>query len=134
MYTILITPELLLLALFSFFTSYPPLRTHVHTFLAPPVNFQLELIFSGTHISNPAASKPLMLVLLNLLSPIYALGIAVSASVAAMFWFYAAILGDPDGRDGWDDGRAAVLEVRRWWERWLKRASNSTEDAICHNG
>lgn len=62
-----------------------------------------------------------MLILLNLFSPVYAVAVALSAWVAAMFWFYAAILGDPDGRDGKDDGRAAVLGVRGWWERWLQR-------------
>ena len=62
-----------------------------------------------------------MLILLNLLSPVYAVAIALSACVAAMFWFYAAILGDPGGRDGKDDGRAAVMGVRGWWERWLER-------------
>lgn len=65
-----------------------------------------------------------MLLLVNILSPIYAIGICLSAWVAALFWFYAAILGDPDTgcRDGRDDGRAAVLGVRRWWEKWLEQA------------
>lgn len=65
-----------------------------------------------------------MLFLVNILSPIYAVGIGLSAWVAALFWFYAAILGDPDGeyRDGRDDGRAAVLGVRRCWEGWLEQA------------
>lgn len=62
-----------------------------------------------------------MLIPLNLLAPIYAAGIALSAWVAAAFWFYAAILGDPEGGDGRDDGKAAVLGVSRWWERWLER-------------
>lgn len=63
-----------------------------------------------------------MLMLINLLSPIYALGIAISAWVAAAFWCYAAILGDPDGRDSKNDGVVAVMGVRRWWEVWLKRS------------
>jgi hypothetical protein len=63
-----------------------------------------------------------MLVLVHLLSPFISFGVAVAAWVAAIFWFYAAILGDPDGTNGKDDGRAAVLGVRAWWERWLKRA------------
>ena len=67
-----------------------------------------------------------MLVLVNILSPVYALGICMAAWVAAGFWFFAAILGDPNvkdenerGKD--DDGRTAVMTVRRWWERWLMR-------------
>ena len=46
----------------------------------------------------------------------------MSAWVAAGFWAFAAIMGDPDGQDGKDDGRAAVLGVRKWWEKWLARA------------
>ena len=63
-----------------------------------------------------------MLVIVNLFGPIYAVWIAVSAWVAAGFWAFAAIMGDPDGQDGRDDGRAAVMGVRAWWERWLERA------------
>jgi hypothetical protein len=63
-----------------------------------------------------------MLFLLHLFSPICALGIALAAWIAALFWVYAVILGDPpDGEEGLDDdgGRATVLGVRGWWERWL---------------
>ena len=66
-----------------------------------------------------------MLVLTNVFGPVYAIWIAASAWVAAGFWAFTAIMGDPDGRDGHggkDDGRAAVLGVRRWWETWLARA------------
>lgn len=66
-----------------------------------------------------------MLIPLNLLAPIYALGIALSAWVAAAFWFYAAILGDPEGGDGRDDGRAAVLGVCGWWQRWLEKGGRT---------
>ncbi len=62
-----------------------------------------------------------MLILVNLFGPAYAAGIAVAAGVAAVFWCFAAILGDPGGKDGKDVGRAAVLGVRGWWEAWLGR-------------
>ncbi len=62
-----------------------------------------------------------MLTLVNIFSPLYAAGIAVTAWVAAGFWFTSLILGDPDGRDKKDDGRTVVLGVRRLWERWLIR-------------
>lgn len=73
-----------------------------------------------------------MLFLVNILSPIYAIGIGLSAWVAALFWFYAAILGDPEGgcRDSRDDGRAAVLGVMRWWEGWLEQARWSKREKI----
>ncbi len=47
------------------------------------------------------------------------MAIAVAAWVAAVFWTYTAILGNPDGKEDRDDGREAVLAVRGWWERWL---------------
>ena len=69
-----------------------------------------------------------MLILVHIFSPVIALGIAFSAWVAAVFWAYAAILGDPDGRDGNDDGKATVLGVGAWWERWLERGLRFEED------
>lgn len=71
-----------------------------------------------------------MLVLVHLLSPFVSLGVAGAAWVAASFWFYAAIIGDPDGTRGKDDGRAAVLGVQAWWESWLMRCSRSTVEAL----
>lgn len=32
------------------------------------------------------------------------------------------ILGNPDGTERRDDGRAAVLGVRNWWRIWLRKA------------
>ena len=67
----------------------------------------------------PGFYTPSTLIFVNLVSPIYAGPIAIAAWTAAVFWFYAAILGNPDGRDGRDDGVAAVMAVRGWWESWL---------------
>lgn len=47
------------------------------------------------------------------------MAIAASAWVGGVFWFYTAILGNPDGKDERDDGREFVLTVRGWWQRWL---------------
>ncbi|KAL8716625.1 MAG: hypothetical protein Q9225_006058 [Loekoesia sp. 1 TL-2023] len=108
-----------------------PLNQQLRAFLTPTIYFQLSLAFSpvesgfdGTKpedfdISN--SGSVLLLILVNIFFPIYAAGIAVTAWVAAGFWATALILGNPDGRDGKDDGKAVVLGVRRLWERWLKR-------------
>jgi hypothetical protein len=91
--------------------------------LSPSLDAQIYFIRSSENITRYGAP---MLVLVHLLSPFVSLGVAVAAWVAASFWFYAAIIGDPGGTHGRDDGRVAVLGVRSWWESWLMRASNST--------
>lgn len=63
-----------------------------------------------------------MLFVVHVLSPFVSIGVAIAAWTAAVFWFYAAILGDPDGRDKHNDGKESVLGVRMWWEKWLLRA------------
>ena len=36
------------------------------------------------------------------------------------------ILGNPDGTERKDDGRAAVLGVNRWWQTWLRKGRKSS--------
>ncbi|KAL8783711.1 MAG: hypothetical protein Q9213_004450 [Squamulea squamosa] len=111
-----------------------PLAHQIYILLTPPIYHQLRLVCStyqfdsngdktGSeqhHIANNKGN-PILLILINILGPVYAAAIAVTAWVAAGFWFTALILGDPDGRDKKDDGRTVVLGVRRLWERWLVR-------------
>ena len=119
LYTLFALLLLILLSPFCFCTSRANFPAQIIRYFAPPLDTQLGLICSPII---PVLHKPSMLVLINLLSPIYALGIAISAWVAAAFWCYAAILGDPDGRDSKNDGVVAVMGVRWWWEVWLSRA------------
>ncbi|KAF2263224.1 hypothetical protein CC78DRAFT_288505 [Lojkania enalia] len=109
----------ILLQPFRLCTNRPPLSSQIMAFLAPPLNLQLHLIYS--HSSATDYSPP-MLVVVNLFSSIVAIGVAVAAWTAAFFWFFSAILGDPAGQDGHNDGRDSILGVRRWWDRWLSRA------------
>ncbi len=123
LYTLL-TAILLLLVLYPlrFCTSQWPSPTSFHRFLSPPPLLQLGLICSPHDTStahNLTVNRILTLVVVNVLSPIYAMAIAGAAWVAAVFWAYTAILGNPDGKEERDDGREAVLAVRGWWERWL---------------
>ena len=87
-----------------------------------------------------------------LLAPLVAAAAAVAAWTAGFFWFFACVVGNPegppdeeDGREGRrrrrarrrgdeeqlgparraDDGRGAVLWVRKWWKAWL---ASSYED------
>ncbi|KAL9583442.1 MAG: hypothetical protein Q9203_005083 [Teloschistes exilis] len=131
-YTLFTTLALLLLSPLSLCCrTCQPLRHQFQKYLTPPIDLQLGLIFS-THVSDSNSfnkqgeqewrdSNVFLLILINVLSPIYAAGIAVASWVAAGFWFTALILGNPDGRDARDDGRAAVLGVKNLWEKWLRR-------------
>jgi hypothetical protein len=101
----------------------PSLGAQLTTFLAPPLNLQLRLIYShspGTEYKVP------MLIVIHLFSPIVAIGVAIAAWTAAFFWFFSAILGDPAGQDeGHNDGKDSLLGVRRWWDKWLSRGLKS---------
>ncbi|PGG98375.1 hypothetical protein AJ79_08883 [Helicocarpus griseus UAMH5409] len=70
---------------------------------------------------SPLYSSP-MLLLVHLLSPLFITPILFAAWIAAFFWVFAMILGNPDGTERRDDGRVAVLGVRNWWWIWLCRA------------
>ena len=123
LYTLLIA--LLLILVFyplRFCTSQWPSPTSFHRFLSRPPLLQLGLISSPHETStahNLTINRIVTLVVVNVLSPVYAIAIAGAAWVAAVFWAYTAILGNPDGKEERDDGREAVLAVRGWWERWL---------------
>ncbi|OCL10532.1 hypothetical protein AOQ84DRAFT_289072 [Glonium stellatum] len=97
----------------------PPFRDQLIGFLAPCLDLQLRLIYSAH--PRITYSAPLLL-LIHVFSPVAAMGVAVASWTAACFWFFSAILGDPAGQDGHNDGRATVLGVRNWWDRWLSRA------------
>lgn len=100
-------------------SSRPPLSAQLTTFLAPPLNLQLHLIYS---YSASTDYSPAMLVIVHLFSPFMAAGVAIGAWTAACFWFFSMILGDPAGQDHHNDGKDSILGVRSWWDRWLSRA------------
>ncbi|KAI4218078.1 MAG: hypothetical protein L6R40_008807 [Gallowayella cf. fulva] len=146
-YTSLIQLALILLSPLRLCTNRKTLRQQTIHHLAPPLRLQLRLIhssLSSTPSSFPhqtssstfppssssseeeeawssSSNTAYSLVLTHLLSPIVSVGVSAAAWTAAAFWFYAAIIGDPDGRGGKNDGSATVLGVRGWWEVWLAR-------------
>ncbi|KAF2497525.1 hypothetical protein BU16DRAFT_580182 [Lophium mytilinum] len=110
----------------------PTFNEQLAIFLAPPLNQQLRFIQSRARPNRYSAS---MLVIVQLFAPFVAVGVAVASWVAAFFWFFSAILGDPAGQDGHNDGRATVMGVRNWWEAWLVRACRlgpRGDDDIAH--
>lgn len=123
LYTIVTTTTIIMIFPLCFLcNNCRPFRSRLHFFLLPPISFQLGLVYSEIGISNTSGDLPAMLVLINTLSPLYAICMSAAAWVAAGFWVFVTLMGDPDGQDGKDDGREAVMGVRRWWERWVQRA------------
>ena len=105
-----------------FCTAHRPCVKQLSDLVLPLLRLQLRFIHSPTGRTTQGHVPKLILV--NLGSPVYSLGIAIAAWVAAAFWAYAAILGNPDGLDQHhDDGREAVMKVRAWWQMWLERAT-----------
>lgn len=86
----------------------PLLKKHLHYIHAESVNDLHNFDFN-----------PLMLVLVHAISPLLSIGVAISAWVAAGFWLFALMMGNPDGTEREDDGRATVLKLRNWWEKFL---------------
>ncbi|KAL4893038.1 hypothetical protein BDV59DRAFT_202026 [Aspergillus ambiguus] len=62
------------------------------------------------------------LVMVLLCSFLLSLAFLLLAWTAAAFWIFAMMLGNPDGTERRDDGRAAVLGVCKWWQLWLGKA------------
>lgn len=57
-----------------------------------------------------------------LISPLLSIVILLFAWTAAFFWVFTMVMGNPDGTERKDDGRAAVLGVCKWWRTWLGKA------------
>ncbi|RMZ76819.1 hypothetical protein DV738_g4665, partial [Chaetothyriales sp. CBS 135597] len=62
------------------------------------------------------------LMLVHLVLPIVSFGMAFFAWVAAVFWLFTLTMGNPDGTEKRDDGRATVLGARNYLEKYLLSA------------
>jgi hypothetical protein len=67
-----------------------------------------------------------MSIVVLLLSPFFSIAILLLAWTAAFFWVFTMMMGNPDGTERKDDGRAAVIGVCKWWRAWLAKARNSS--------
>ena len=63
--------------------------------------------------------SPTALILVHIAAPIVSLALAFFAWIAAVFWLFAIIMGNPDGTEKRDDGRATVLGARNYLQRYL---------------
>jgi hypothetical protein len=67
-----------------------------------------------------------MSILVLVIAPFLSIVIVLFAWTAAAFWVFAMVMGNPDGTEKNDDGRAAVLGVCRWWRTWLAKSWHSS--------
>lgn len=121
LYALLTGTLLLLIFPLCFCLKRLPLSAHFRRCVSPLVVFRLGLVYSSSKIGDPVHSETsgiVMLVPVSILSPLYAMAIAVATWVAGVFWLYTAILGNPDGKEDRNDGREAVLAVRAYWVKW----------------
>lgn len=119
-YAIFIFAVLLGISPLYIFSKRRLLRDTALYLLWPPLRLQLDLILSQSSSRNHASAKnPVVLGAKHVVAPVFSVAVMVAAWVAGSFWAFAKILGNPDGHDERNDGRAAVLWVRRCWEKIL---------------
>lgn len=88
--------------------------------VAPVFRHHLQMIFAKSLDSaHTFEFSPFCLILVHIVSPLLSIGNAIAAWIVAVFWIFAIIMGNPDGTEKRDDGRATVLMLRDWWEKCL---------------
>ncbi|THV71724.1 hypothetical protein D6C86_06266 [Aureobasidium pullulans] len=102
-----------------FSASRRSLSEELRSLLARSNRLQLRAIYSFNITQGKSVSS---LLLVHVLSPFTAMAVSLSAWAVAIYWVFAAMIGDPDGTEGGNDGRATVLGLRAYWEMWLCKA------------
>ncbi|RMZ75661.1 hypothetical protein DV737_g5191, partial [Chaetothyriales sp. CBS 132003] len=92
-------------------TIAPVFCNHLRLICAPSATTAHDFDFSAPR-----------LMLVHLALPIVSLALAFFAWVAAVFWLFALMMGNPDGTEKRDDGRATVLGARNYLEKYLLSA------------
>jgi hypothetical protein len=99
------------------------LSNSIVRFISPVLKQHLKILCTEPSEDNYNVDyKPISLITVYLAAPILSLGVAIAAWISASFWIFAIIMGNPDGTERRDDGRATVLGVRNRWERYLLSA------------
>jgi hypothetical protein len=109
--------------------------TQLCQLLAPAIRYHERLAQSShSNHNRPTQHAPytpatttqqfssIWLIIVLLLAPFLSFGLLLAVWTAAFFWIFAMILGNPDGTERKDDGRAAVLGVNGWWQKWLGKS------------
>ncbi|KAI4727169.1 hypothetical protein E4T49_05083 [Aureobasidium sp. EXF-10728] len=102
-----------------FSASRQPLSDELRSLLARSNRVQLRAIYSSNVTQGKSVAN---LLSVHVLSPLVAMAVSLSAWAVAIYWVFAAMIGDPDGTEGGNDGRATVLGLRTYWEMWLCKA------------
>lgn len=102
-----------------FSSSRQPLADELRSRLARSNRLQLRAIYCFDVTEGKSVGS---LLLVHVLSPFVAMAVSLGAWAVAMYWVFAAMIGDPDGTEGGNDGRATVLGLRAFWEMWLCKA------------
>ncbi len=122
-YTIIILFPLLLITPLHICNSACDLPSFIVRFVSPIPRQHLKILCAESKEDrHDLQFNPVALIMVYLAAPIFSLGVAIAAWVSASFWVFAIIMGNPDGTERRDDGRATVLAVRNWWERYLLSA------------
>lgn len=123
LYTLFILVPLLLLTPLHLCRSTCDLPNSIIRFISPALRYHLKMlrVESGKELVD-LKYKPFSLIMVYLAAPFLSAGVAVAAWISASFWIFAITMGNPDGTERRDDGRATVLGVRNWWERCLLSA------------
>jgi hypothetical protein len=92
--------------------------------LAPVLRLHLRLMYAeSARDADEFEFKAGRIIAVQVVSPVVSIGVAFAEWVAAPFWIFAIIIGNPDGTERRDDGKATVLAIRNWWEQCLLRAA-----------
>ncbi|KAJ5925118.1 hypothetical protein N7454_007757 [Penicillium verhagenii] len=114
----------------------PVLHIHERLVFMPPPTSTRSSSTQWIH-SDPDSEEPIpvvdssilysvgMSIVVLTLSPFFSIAILLFAWTAAAFWVFAMVMGNPDGTERNDDGRAAVLGVCKWWRTWLGKSRPS---------
>ncbi|KAJ5232441.1 hypothetical protein N7468_005397 [Penicillium chermesinum] len=107
----------------------PALHTHERLVLMGPPSSRsssTQWIRSDLDAETTAGSSQYyrvgMSIIVLILAPLLSIAILLFAWTAAFFWVFSKVMGNPDGTERSDDGRAAVLGVCKWWQAWLAKA------------
>ena len=122
-YTVFMLIPVLLLTPLHLCRSTCDLPSSIIRFISPVLRHHLKMLrVESSEGLLDLEYKPFSMIMMYLAAPVLSAGVAVAAWVSASFWIFAITMGNPDGTERRDDGRATVLGVRNWWERYLLSA------------